>query len=98
MFTITGKDIPNNFVIRILTLNGKVVKEITQDEIGPLHAGINRTSYKWNGTDEFGEALANGVYLYKMFIQSDNEPFGDYSLGDADDFFNKGFGKMVILR
>ena len=63
VFTITGSDIPDNMKIQVLTVTGKVVKEITKQELGPLHIGRNITEYKWDGTDQFGQRLANGVYL-----------------------------------
>ncbi len=98
IFTLTGKDIPDDFVIRIMTLSGKVVKEITQSEYGPLHAGVNRSSYKWDGKDEFGSELANGVYIYKLFLAPSSDPFNDYYIQQTEDYFKNGFGKLVILR
>ncbi|MES1226824.1 MAG: hypothetical protein ABUT20_65730, partial [Bacteroidota bacterium] len=88
VFTITGSEIPDNMKIQILTITGKVVKEITKQELGPLHIGRNITDYKWDGTDQFGQRLANGVYLYR-FVTSLNgkrmEKFTD--TGDNTDKF-----------
>ena len=85
--------------ISIYTLSGKVVREITKDELGPLHIGVNRTEYKWDGTDEYGSKLANGVYLYKVNVRkAGGEVYDQLTNGSSDDLFTKGFGKMVILR
>ena len=65
------------------------------EELGPLRIGLNRTDYKWNGTDDFGEKLANGVYLYKVNLPADMERYENQY---ADRFFTKGFGKLVIMR
>lgn len=54
-----------------MTLSGKVVKEVTMDELGPLRVGINRTLYRWDGTDDFGNKLGNGVYLMKAIGDSE---------------------------
>ena len=63
VFTLTGSTIPDQIKIQVMTVTGKVVREIMQDEIGPIRIGNNITQYAWNGTDEFGDQLANGVYF-----------------------------------
>ena len=95
IFTLTGTEVPDDISISILTVSGKVVKEISREELGPLRIGLNRTDYKWTGTDDYGEKLANGVYLYKVNLPADMER---YENAVADKFFTKGFGKLVIMR
>ncbi len=97
IFTLTGSQVPQNYHIKIMTVSGKVVREITQEELGPIHIGVNRSEYKWDGRDEYGSRLANGVYIYKFYTDIDSD-LDAFSLGDADDFFKKGFGKLVIMR
>jgi flagellar hook assembly protein FlgD len=86
--------------IQILTVTGKVVREITIDELGPLHVGTNITSYKWDGTDMYGAKLANGVYLYRVLTNLNGKPLEKFKAEDAstDKYFNKGYGKMVLIR
>ena len=36
VFTLTGSDVPQNIRIQVLTITGKIVREITKDELGPL--------------------------------------------------------------
>lgn len=98
VFTLTGSVIPEDFHIKIMTLSGKVVREITQAELGPINIGVNRTSFKFDGTDEFGKRLANGVYLYKAFSSFDRMSNAEYKVESVDGFFKKGYGKMVIMR
>lgn len=99
IFTLTGNEIPNIMSITIMTLSGKIVKEITSQELGPLKVGINRTEYKWDGTDDFGSKLANGVYLYKVNVRKSNgDKYDHFSNSKTDGFFKDGFGKLVILR
>ena len=99
IFTLTGEELPDIMSISIMTLTGKVVKEITKDQLGPLRIGVNRTEYKWDGTDEFGSKLANGVYLYKVNSRKKNgEKYDPFSINKIDSFFKEGFGKLVILR
>lgn len=97
VFTLTGAKIPDEFTIQIMTISGKVVREITKDELGPLKIGRNITDYSWNGTDEYGDALANGLYLYRVIVKIDNETVELRESG-ADQYFVKEFGKMYLMR
>lgn len=97
VFTLTGSEIPDIFTIQIMTITGKVVKEITKNELGNLHIGRNITEYAWDGKDEFGDKLANGVYLYKVTTRNKGQTI-EKTQTDADGFFKKGIGKMVIIR
>ena len=76
-----------------------MVKEITKEELGNLRLGTNRTDYKWTGTDDYGNPLANGVYLYRVITSEvEGEELKHLENRNVDSFFDKGFGKMVILR
>ncbi len=97
VFTLTGSEIPDNLKIQILTITGKVVREITKDELGPIHIGRNITEYAWDGKDEFGDQLANGVYLYRAQTYLNGSSIEKRDSG-ADKFFNKEFGKMYLMR
>jgi flagellar hook assembly protein FlgD len=99
VFTITGSDVPQNIKIQIMTITGKVVREITKEELGPLHVGQNITEFKWNGTDMYGQRLANGVYLYHVVTNLNGQSLSKYqAAGDnTDKFFNNGYGKMYLM-
>ncbi len=96
VFTLTGSEIPTFFKIQIMTITGKVVREIDLSELGPLHIGRNITDYAWNGTDEFGDRLANGVYLYRVVTRLNGNTI-DLFQTQADQYFKKEFGKMYLL-
>lgn len=97
VFTLTGANLPDEFTIQIMTVSGKVVKEITVDELGDIHIGRNVTSYRWDGRDEYGDILANGVYLYRVITKINGETIEHRDSG-ADNYISKGFGKMYIIR
>jgi hypothetical protein len=97
VFTLTGSEIPETFMIQIMTVSGKVVREIKREELGYIHIGRNITEYSWDGTDEFGDRLANGVYLYRVVTRINGETIENKKSG-ADDYFTKELGKMVIIR
>ena len=97
VFTLTGSEIPDQLKIQIMTVSGIIVREITQAEIGPIRIGNNITEFAWNGTDEFGDKLANGVYLYRVIVKNKGENMEKRETS-ADQAFKKGFGKLYILR
>ena len=100
VFTVTGSEIPQNIRIQILTITGKVVREITKDELGPIHIGRNITEFKWDGTDSYGQKLANGVYIYRVLTNLNGKSLDKYT-GDGDNtdkYFKKGYGKMYLMR
>lgn len=98
VFTLTGKHIPDDIKIQIMTVTGKVVREITKAELGHIHVGHNITDYAWDATDEFGDKLANGVYLYRVIIKDSNENAFNHRETAGDKSFKKNFGKLYILR
>lgn len=105
VFTITGSEVPQNIRIQILTITGKIVREITKEELGPLHIGRNITEYKWDAKDDYGQKLANGVYLYRVLTNLNGkslDKFPTYGKDggevNTDKYFNKGYGKMYLMR
>lgn len=100
VFTVTGTQPPQNMRIQILTITGKVVREITSNELGPIHIGRNITEYKWDGTDMYGQKLANGVYLYRVLTNLNGKSLDKFkdTGDDTDKYFTKGYGKMYLLN
>ncbi len=98
VYTLTGSEPPATFRIQIYTVSGRLVRELTQADLGPLRIGTHRTDLPWDGTDAYGERLANGVYLYRILAQdAQGREFDFYPTG-ADTYFKQGFGKLVIIR
>ena len=97
VFTLTGSQLPDYFKIQIMTITGKVVREIDMDELGPLHIGRNITEYAWDGHDDFGDQLANGVYLYRVVTRLNGESI-ELNQTEASQYFTKSFGKMYLMR
>jgi hypothetical protein len=108
VFTLTGAKIPDFIKIQIINIRGQVVKEIFKEDLGPLKLGLNRTQYAWDGKDQYGDILANGVYLFKVTVKNNGE---DIPMMDEKDFnainksnknlgqyYTNGWGKMVIIR
>ena len=103
-YTLTG-EAPTVFKIQVMTVSGRVVRELTEMDLGPLREGTHLTEGYWDGHDEYGNILANGTYLYRVILKDLNgktyssfEALDDAEGKDARRFFTKGIGKLVILR
>ncbi len=97
VFTLTGSEVPETMKVQIMTVTGKVVREITKDELGSIHVGNNRTDYRWDGTDEYGSPLANGVYLYRVITKLNGEDMETFQTNSSQ-YFKSGIGKMYLMR
>jgi hypothetical protein len=69
--------------IKIFTLSGRLIR--TLDQMG--RDGFNQV--EWNGRDEDGDELANGVYLYKIIATQQQN--GETSRAEE-------IGKLVVAR
>ena len=72
--------------IDIFTLNGRKIHTLRNL---PGREGENLSSL-WDGRDNLGDKLANGVYIYKLSIRTAG--------GMADNISLEKFGKLVILK
>ena len=98
VFTVTGSEVPTYFKIQIMTVTGIVVRELTMAELGMgMHIGRNISEYAWDGTDQFGSRLANGVYLYRVVANLNGTKMDKYA-NAADKYFKSGFGKMYLMK
>lgn len=97
VFTLTGSEPPTFFKIQIITISGKVVREIDLDELGPINIGRNITQYGWDGKDTYGDQLANGIYLYRVITRIDGDLIEHRESG-ADQWIEHEFGKMMLIR
>ena len=64
---LTGNMPPSKSRIRIFTVAGRLIKTIEP----PLNIGFNQVF--WDGRDEDGDYLANGVYFYKLITEGNNK-------------------------
>jgi len=99
IFTLTGSSPPAKAILRIFSLQGKVIKTVTQEELGPVVVGTNKTSYRWDGTEQNGGRVANGMYFYKIELYDQNDNLIPVKTdNDNAIYFNNGYGKVILLR
>jgi hypothetical protein len=97
VFTLTGSRIPDQLKVQIMTVSGKVVREISRQELGNIRIGNNISEFTWNGTDQFGDRLANGVYFYRVLTKIDGQNI-KHRFTEADKYVEKGFGKIYLMK
>jgi len=97
IFTLTGSDVPQFMKIQIMTVSGKIVREIFINDLGNVHIGTNISDFTWDGTDQYGDKLANGLYFYRVVARLDNKSMEHYNNG-TDTWFKNGIGKMYLIR
>ncbi|MBE0572362.1 MAG: hypothetical protein IH618_12535 [Ignavibacteriaceae bacterium] len=66
-FTFKLTQLPEEIRIKIFTIAGRLVREIKLTS-ADLKYDFNKIY--WDGRDEDGDVLANGVYLYKVIMQA----------------------------
>ncbi|HPN37951.1 MAG TPA: C25 family cysteine peptidase [Melioribacteraceae bacterium] len=67
-FNMTGTQKPEEIKIKIYTITGRLIKNL-EIPTEPLKFGFNK--FYWNGKDEDGDEIGNGVYFYKIIITED---------------------------
>ncbi|WP_170254762.1 putative type IX secretion system sortase PorU2 [Phaeodactylibacter luteus] len=98
VYTLTGQALPKEFRVQIYTVSGRLVRDVPLHEVEVLQFGTHRTEFAWDGTDEYGDQLANGVYLYRVKVTDwDGKSYEGFEQS-IDKFFRQGFGKIVLLR
>ena len=53
-------------ILNVYDLNGKLVKTLVKDM-----KNTGKHSVVWDGSNQFGKSVANGMYIYKL-ISSEN--------------------------
>jgi len=68
-FELRGVLPPEEFKIKIFTVAGRLIREIIPTT--PLQIGFNKIY--WDGKDEDGDEIANGLYFYKIISKHNGE-------------------------
>ncbi|MCK6612815.1 MAG: C25 family cysteine peptidase [Ignavibacteriaceae bacterium] len=65
-FELRGTNTPDEIKIKIFTVAGRQIKEFTIDK---SQYAISFNKIYWDGRDQDGDEIANGVYFYKMITK-----------------------------
>lgn len=67
IFNLTGGSVPTSCKLKIFTVAGRTIKTFDI----PANIGINQVF--WDGRDNDGDYIANGVYFYKLIVDGDSK-------------------------
>ena len=95
-FILTGSEVPKNMNISIYAADGKLVQNIPINKLTNVHIGTNSIDAYWNGTDEAGNILADGIYTYTLTF-TDSSQFGHLQT-DHDQYMNVKYGRLIIQK
>ena len=98
VFTLTGDKIPDKIKVQIMTVTGKIVKEVFKEELGNIRIGNNISDFTWDGTDMYGDRLANGVYFYKVIVENNDKSEIKHRRTATDNFFKQNTGKIYLMK
>jgi hypothetical protein len=80
-FQLLGAGVSTELKIKVYTIAGRLVRSL--ENLTPPSDGFNY--YLWDGRDDDGDIMANGVYIYKIIVKNDQEQ-------------KEAIEKLVILR
>ncbi len=66
-FQLTGSQVPDELSIRIFTVAGRLIKTIP---VPPSDLKIGFNKVYWDGRDQDGDNIANGLYFYKIIYKN----------------------------
>jgi hypothetical protein len=81
-FLLTGAGVPEEIQVKVYTVAGRLIRTMTYP---PTAVRIGYNALKWDGRDEDGDAIANGVYFYKLISR-----FSDTTVEEV--------GRMSVLK
>lgn len=76
--------------VQIYTVSGRLVKTINHDIHAENNNGYRVDDIHWDGLDDYGDKIGRGVYIYKIFVQTEGTT--DKNKQSSD------FQKLVILK
>ena len=65
-FELRGATKPESVSIKIYTVAGRMIRELL---IPTSDYSIGFNKFKWDGRDQDGDPIANGIYFYKLFAK-----------------------------
>lgn len=98
VFTLTGNKVPDKIKVQIMTVTGKIVREVFKEELGNIRIGNNISEFTWDGTDMYGDRLANGVYFYKVTVENNDKSEIKHRRTSTDAFFKQNTGKIYLMK
>lgn len=65
-FQLRGTDLPDEVLIKVYTVAGRLIRDIS---LSPTELNIGFNKIRWDGKDQDGDEIGNGLYFYKMIAK-----------------------------
>jgi hypothetical protein len=99
VFTLSGSEVPD-INLEIFDMSGKVIRRVNINKYDIVHIGRNSTFFVWDGTDDYGDKVAQGMYFYKAYTNLNGEKV--YETQDLSKLTSKlyllKFGKLIYIH
>lgn len=89
---ITGNNLPDYARLQLVSATGATVATV---EVSQFYIGTNRIT--WTGTDDRGNPLPDGLYIYKLMLIKDGQQL-TLQVPAGQTFFKGGYGKVLLRR
>ncbi|HEY0742859.1 MAG TPA: hypothetical protein VGD40_15420, partial [Chryseosolibacter sp.] len=66
---ISGESVPSEIEMILFNTRGEIVRRFDHETFGQLHIGKN--VFIWEGLNQKGIPVPNGIYIFKMLVRSD---------------------------
>lgn len=65
-FVLSGNSLPDDFALQIYSLDGRLIQSFGRSQVEHFVIGTNE--FSWTAMDNAGNAIPNGVYIYRMNV------------------------------
>jgi len=65
-FVLSGNSLPDDFALQIYSLDGRLIQSFGRSQVEHFVIGTNE--FSWTAIDNAGNAIPNGVYIYRMNV------------------------------
>ena len=72
-FQLHEVSVPRQLTVRLYDLSGRLVRRLEQQDVIRGLAGESIPAPAWDGTDDHGQRVVPGVYLYRISLDVDEE-------------------------
>ncbi|OIP60817.1 MAG: hypothetical protein AUK34_06020 [Ignavibacteria bacterium CG2_30_36_16] len=65
-FELRGSETPEEFIVKVYTVAGRLIRDIN---VPPSMLQIGFNKIPWDGRDQDGDEISNGIYFYKIICK-----------------------------
>lgn len=95
VYTLSGSQVPDFMELRIYNIEGQLVRTLTKADM--KNPSLGQNEFDWDGRNDGGAPLMQGVYFYKMIVQQGGKNVNN--TGNSQEAqVQVGNGKLLIIH